>query len=170
MEFIIEKLSPILGTTIIGLTAILLLTLLALVITALVTIKDYKDIKSNFVEMASDVKKKFVGKANRKNLFVLLLVFVIIASVMFTISAIILYEPEEKTLKIINPIEKTTQDIWEEMTIQWEPIKDTGEYCVSIYPAKAGMHSPIEYHSFYVDGDETSIKICLGNFIYGTGM
>lgn len=169
MEFILDRILPVLGTTVAGFAIVILLIAFILIINTLVRIKDYKEIKSNTAELIGDARRMFSGRSNRKKRIVLLSMSAVVVVLALIVSAIILDAQKEKQLVITSPTEKISQDIWEEMLLAWQPVPGTGEYYVNIYPVDKRIYDSIAMNSFYVDGDKSGVRFTLGNLVFGTG-
>ena len=167
MEFIIDYLLPVFGHTVIGLAIIILILIIVVLFSVLVKLKDYKDIKANFLTLKDDMSSFWHSRNKRqRRKFGWTFVASIICALL--VSAV-LYSKKPIQMVITGPTEKTTINIEDETIITWKPIVGTAKYHVSIYPADKRIINGIEQYSFYVDGDEEGVKITIGNYIVGTG-
>lgn len=169
MEFVIDNVLPVVGTTVVGFALVVLLVAIIMVVGILVRIKDYKEVKSNISELTCDVRKMFSGRSNKKRRIVLLSAVSVVIISALAVSSVVLNSQKEKQLIIISPTERISQDVWQEMLLAWEPVPDTGMYYVSIYPVGKRMYDGIAANSFYVDGDKSGVRLKLGDLVYGTG-
>lgn len=169
LEFIVDRILPIVGKTVTGFTALVFLVVIIFIVYVLVRIKDYKQIKSNTAELFGDIRGKLSGRSNRKNRVVLLLILVFSIILSLGISAVLFDMQKGKQLIITSPTEKISQDIWNEMLLTWQPITGTGKYFIKISPIDKSFSHWTESNSFYVDGDESGVKFTLGKLVFGTG-
>lgn len=169
MDFIINNLLPVLRTTAIGLALIIILFLIVIILTVLTHIKDYKEIKTNLIELKNDIRNNFLGIHNKKNRLAFVGIVSIFFIASFTISSTYMHIRKPKQVTIEFPKNNAILNVEEETLIEWNQIPNTVEYFVSIYPASPGFHNPFEQNQFYVDGNYSGVKLVLNKYVHGTG-